>query len=465
MTHAHFRHHFRRDDSVESSQPKQITSLSPYIGTLVQTLLVGFSIAFGIAVICLARGGRNCILVTYFISILTLQLAFDILGSWQIEHRDHADVSAGLAALAKIQEPLSVRILCALTACLIAPVHAFYITILVKTKVNWIVLSLTALSALVSFFVGIAASISRAQQHDPGWATQDMGNAVIFQYTFYAAIALADIILSVCLLRTWLGGNKKPFHVFLCLLATPFFPGLASLALFLVLATAEDRSLQLAILMPLGSFHVTILLFYIIRRETKDDSVQKLKPFVITAKESDPNHGKDNQGEIVQKRSPNMVRYELPSSPLRSKTSSPSSLNKSPERFILESSTPSFLRSDPYKICSPTSASSPGSPEVTYYQEEESPSEHSFASHHGSKTHSPSSSTSTGKKRARVQVAPGRIVELARAESSEPDSSSHHSGGERRFSHRRSRMSSFNNSNPPSSSLSDLSVIVDGVAY
>lgn len=71
--------------------------------------------------------------------------------------------------------------------------HAFYITALVKTKVNWILLTFTTLSALVSFIVGIAASISRANQHDPGWATQDTGNAVMFQYTFYAATTLTDM--------------------------------------------------------------------------------------------------------------------------------------------------------------------------------------------------------------------------------------------------------------------------------
>lgn len=87
----------------------------------------------------------------------------------------------------------SIRILCALTACLIAPVHAFYITILVKTKVNWILLTFTTVFALISFLVGIAASISRARQHDPGWATESVGNAVIFQYTFYAAIASTDM--------------------------------------------------------------------------------------------------------------------------------------------------------------------------------------------------------------------------------------------------------------------------------
>ena len=57
--------------------------------------------------ICVARDGRNRILVIYFICILVLQLALDIVGSWQIEHRDHADVSAGLGALAKIQEPVA----------------------------------------------------------------------------------------------------------------------------------------------------------------------------------------------------------------------------------------------------------------------------------------------------------------------------------------------------------------------
>lgn len=270
--------------------------------------------------------------------------------------------------------------------------------------------------------------------------------------------------MSVCLLRTWLHGNKKPLHVLTSLLATPLFPGLASFALFLVLATAEDRSLQLAILMPLGSFHVTFLLFYIIKREAEDESNQEMKAVAITAKGSDSNHGKEEQEKVTEKGSPNMVKYDLPSSPFCSTSSSPSSLSKSPERFILESSTPSFLRSDPYMICNPISASSPGNAEVIYFQEEDSRSEHSLASHHGSKTHSPSSSTSTGKKRAKIQIAPGRIVELARAESAETDGSSQQEEG-RRFSHRRSRLDSFNNSNPPSSSLSDLSVIVDGVAY
>lgn len=58
---------------------------------------------------------------------------------------------------------------------------------------HWIVLTFATILALVSFFVGVAASISRASQHDPGWATQDTGNAVIFQYTFYAAIAMTDL--------------------------------------------------------------------------------------------------------------------------------------------------------------------------------------------------------------------------------------------------------------------------------
>lgn len=104
-----------------------------------------------------------------------------------------SDSDLSLKAYHNHYSHLRVRILCALTACLVAPVHAFYITILVKTKVKWILLTFTALFALISFFVGIAASISRAQQHDPGWATQDMGNAVIFQYTFYAAMALSDL--------------------------------------------------------------------------------------------------------------------------------------------------------------------------------------------------------------------------------------------------------------------------------
>lgn len=56
--------------------------------------------------IFLGCGSRNQILVFYFVCILALQLAFDILGSWQIEHRNHADVSAGLGALAKIEEPI-----------------------------------------------------------------------------------------------------------------------------------------------------------------------------------------------------------------------------------------------------------------------------------------------------------------------------------------------------------------------
>lgn len=312
--------------------------------------------------------------------------------------------------------------------------HAFYITILVKTKANWILLTFTTLLALISFLVGIAASISRARQHDPGWATESIGNAVIFQYTFYAAIASTDMlvsffplskktianppfhcrILGACLLRTWLKGNKKMSHALTSLLATPLFPGIASFALFIILASAEDRSLQLAILMPLGSFHVTFLLFYIIKKETSDDSKQETEANVPITKDNAVEQSKKDEGEVVQKELSNTVCYELPSSPLRSKASSLSFQSKSPERFILETSTPSFLRSDPYMICNSAisvSASNRGSPELMYYQEEEHP-ENARRENRDSKPHSPSSSTSTGtgKKRARFQIAPGRIV-------------------------------------------------------
>ncbi|MCO5565469.1 hypothetical protein L7F22_019142 [Adiantum nelumboides] len=194
-----------------------------------------------------------------------------------------------------------------------------------------------------------------------------------------------------------------------------------------------------------------------------------MKAIVISTNVRNSKDGKKEGEKVVEKNIPKTVRYELPSSPLHSKASLPSSLSKTPERFILESSTPSFLRSDPYIICNPVvslSGSNPGSPEIAYYQEEESLSPISLASNHDSKTHSPSSSTSTGtgKKRTRIQLAPGRIVELARAESVEPDRNSRQ-GEEIRFSHRHSRMNSFNNSNPRSSSLSDLSIIIDGVAY
>ena len=273
-------------------------------------------------------------------------------------------------------------------------------------------------------------------------------------------------ILGACLLRTWLRSNKKLSNALTSLFATPLLPGIASFALFIVLATAEDRSLQLAILMPLGSFHVTFLLFYIIKKETTDDAKQEPKANVITTKDNAVEQSKKDEREVVQKTTPNTVCYELPSSSLRSKASSLSLQTKSPERFILETSTPSFLRSDPYMICNSAmsvSASNPGSPELTYYQEEE---ENPRRENRYSKTHSPSSSTSTGtgKKRARIQIAPGRIVELARAESIESDHSSHQRE-EGRFSHKHSRMDSFNNSNAPPSSQSNLSMITDGVAY
>lgn len=219
--------------------------------------------------------------------------------------------------------------------------------------------------------------------------------------------------------------------------------------------------------MPLGSLHVTFLLFYIIRRDTA--LTQETFETVIVSKTENARRICQNneieKGQMPPKRSANIVKYDLSSSPLRLKASS-SSLKKSPERFVLENSTPSFLRSDPYMICNPTMSSttcSLGSPEVAIFQEVDL-SLGSIAGRQGHKSHSPSSSTSTSKKKAKNQMEPSRIVELtrARSNSSDPDSLFRE---ERRHSHRRSGSNSFNNSNPPSSSLSDLSMMIDGIAY